>query len=1058
MKPSFGLRLYVLSGYLMVRWTVAASVVNFETAPVSPVDLSPDGRVLAICNLAAGRLEIFDLTLGMPTRLGNIPVGIDPVSVRFRSSNEAWVVNHISSSISIVDVQRRQIIATLETLPGPADIVFAGSPPRAFITCSRVNVVQVFDPANRAILSSIQIEGERPKALAVAPDGQTVYVAIFESGNASTILAPPIGPLNDPPEDPFSPLEDPAGPYGGTMPPPNSGNAFRPLINPNIPTNYPPPKVSHIVKKNAAGRWMDDNQGDWTEYISGTNSYQSGRIEGWDMPDYDLAVINTATLNVTYVSGLMNLCMAVAVNPVSGRVAVVGTDGLNEIRFEPNLRSTFLRVKLALVNPETSTAIFKDLNLHLNYLSNSLPQPERDKSLGDPRGIVWNSAGTRAYVTGMGSRNLVVLDANGDRVSDVPIELSDGPSGMALDEARERLYVLNRFQATVAVVNTTTHMVMTNIPFFDPTPAAIRVGRKHFYDTRRNSGLGHAACASCHPDGRMDRLAWDLGDPAGGLLTITNIDVLGRPSLRTYHPMKGPMVTQTLQDIIGHEPFHWRGDREGIEDFNQTFVGLLGRDQLLTPTEMAEFKAFLATIAFPPNLARNLDDTLSTNVALGGGYRPFPDEPGLVGDAILGREQFIVNGDVSCLSCHTEQTGLSMNSRDVLGLRGEQHLSLFPTRRSDNLLFKGPQFRNLAERTGLDFRTRSSRAGFGFTHDGRADTLSRFLGSVSFLFSDELAMSAFLLSSSGPDAPVATPSSLTVPPSLDVPTGTGKQLTITNDTITESVQLMIALGDSPSNSLDLIARGTRDGLQRGWYYDGSFLSDRHGEELLTPELLGLASPDHPITFTLVPRGSGIRLGVDSDDDGFFDRTEIELALDPEDASSHGTNHPPQLTVSTNEVIVHSGMTVAFSASATDPDPGQSVRFSLAPSAPAGASIDPVSGYFRWDVPLTSPYQAQRIHVRAVDDQLPALIRSKTVVVEVIPLRMRPLEFDGFYVVLRWDAVPGLAYRLETSRNLNLPWVWELGPPVIADSRAGYVARERELPSALGSYFRVKAEP
>jgi hypothetical protein len=72
--------------------------------------------------------------------------------------------------------------------------------------------------------------------------------------------------------------------------------------------------------------------------------------------------------------------------------------------------------------------------------------------------------------------------------------------------------------------------------------------------------------------------------------------------------------------------------------------------------------------------------------------------------------------------------------------------------------------------------------------------------------------------------------------------------------------------------------------------------------------------------------------------------------------------------------------------------------------------------------------------------------------------MRPLEFDGFYVVLRWDAVPGLAYRLETSRNLNLPWVWELGPPVIADSRAGYVARERELPSALGSYFRVKAEP
>ncbi|MFO1498586.1 MAG: hypothetical protein U1G07_09370 [Verrucomicrobiota bacterium] len=28
-----------------------------------------------------------------------------------------------------------------------------------------------------------------------------------------------------------------------------------------------------------------------------------------------------------------------------------------------------------------------------------------------------------------------------------------------------------------------------------------------------------------------------------------------------FHPMKGLMVTQTLQDIVGHELFHWRGDR-----------------------------------------------------------------------------------------------------------------------------------------------------------------------------------------------------------------------------------------------------------------------------------------------------------------------------------------------------------------------------------------------------------------------------------------------------------------------------------------------------------------
>lgn len=30
-------------------------------------------------------------------------VGIDPVSVRFRTNNELWVVNHISDSVSVVD-------------------------------------------------------------------------------------------------------------------------------------------------------------------------------------------------------------------------------------------------------------------------------------------------------------------------------------------------------------------------------------------------------------------------------------------------------------------------------------------------------------------------------------------------------------------------------------------------------------------------------------------------------------------------------------------------------------------------------------------------------------------------------------------------------------------------------------------------------------------------------------------------------------------------------------------------------------------------------------------
>src|SRR5262249_42689897 len=145
-----------------------------------------------------------------------------------------------------------------------------------------------------------------------------------------------------------------------------------------------------IVKKNSASRWMDDNQGDWTEYIRGTNAAFTGRIPGWDVIDHDLGIINTTNFSVSYVGGLMNICMAVGVNPASGKISVVGTHGLNSIRFQPVLNGIFIRENLAQVDPVSLTNVVLDLNSHLNYQTSQVAQVEREKSIGDPRGIVWN--------------------------------------------------------------------------------------------------------------------------------------------------------------------------------------------------------------------------------------------------------------------------------------------------------------------------------------------------------------------------------------------------------------------------------------------------------------------------------------------------------------------------------------------------------------------------------------------------------------------------------------------------------------------------------------------
>jgi YVTN family beta-propeller protein len=880
--------------------------VNFETAPMHPLALSPDGKTLAVCNLPDARVELFDVTQAKPRALGAIFTGVDPVTARFTPGGELWVVNYISDSISVIDTARMAVVATLPCFDGPADVVFTKAG-QAFVSHAGANVVKVWDIATRQSVAVINIDGDRPKAMAMSPDESEIYVAILESGNSSTIIAPQLTGLSRNPQPSVADL--PEAPNSGLNPGPNVGQVFSPVINPKIPATNLPPRVGVIVRKRD-GRWMDDNHGDWTEYISGTNAFLTGRQPGWDVADHDVAVINTTNRSVRYIRGLMNICFDVAVNPASGKIAVIGTDAINETRFESVLKSIFARMKLALVDPNTSAATIKDLNPHLDYIKTTLPMAQRKQSVGDPRGIAWNSRGTRAYVTGMGSNNILMLDENGDRVGPA-VELPEGPTGVLVDDAGGRVFALARFAAALVTLDATNLTILSTNQLFDPTPTKIKVGRKHFYDTVANSGLGQVSCATCHVDGRFDRLAWDLGDPAGDLVAINsssrNFFLAAFPT-NTFHPMKGPMVTQTLQDIIGHEPFHWRGDRDGIEAFNVTFTNLQGADSELSDAEMQEFEDFLETITFPPNPFRFADNSMRPFIdvaperALGRGKLKAGD-PLPAGSPQRGMAAFRVStGATACGACHTLPSGLGPDAiqkngvwtRIATGPKGEHHLGMVSLQRSGGLPFKAQQLRNLFEKIGFDLRGPVSRSGFGFFHDGRVDSLTRFLQDGFGLTDDQETadLIAFLLALTGSDLP-PTLNELSPPavPSKDVSAGVGVQQTVTNNFVSSTVQFMMSHARTATSRVDLVVHGMRDGTPHVWLMnDENFVSDKFGETNSLAETLAFASAATPLRFTFVPKGSGARIALDRDGDGFPNRTEIENGADPADA-----NNIPDLT-------------------------------------------------------------------------------------------------------------------------------------------------------------------
>ena len=107
-------------------------------------------------------------------------------------------------------------------------------------------------------------------------------------------------------------------------------------------------------------------------------------------------------------------------------------------------------------------------------------------------------------------------------------------------------------------------------------------------------------------------------------------------------------------------------------------------------------------------------------------------------------------------------------------------------------------------------------------------------------------------------------------------------------TVTARINLLIARADA--GDCALVVKGVRAGQARGWLYrpaSGQFQSDRASEPLLNEASLraqaGTAGQE--LTYTAVTPGSGTRIGIDRDEDGFFDRTELDAGSDPADPAS-----------------------------------------------------------------------------------------------------------------------------------------------------------------------------
>jgi YVTN family beta-propeller protein len=924
-------------GYLLLRKNVSAassgpSFVEFESGHVRPLAISPDGNTLFAVNTPNGTLEIFDLSSGSPVFTTRVPVGLEPVAVAARSNSEVWVTNHLSDSVSVVTLAGTPHVArTLLVGDEPRDIVFAGSPQKAFIATAHrgqqrsdpsiANVpgagdpqlttpgvpradVWVFDPSNLGTtvggtpLAILSVFTDTPRALAVSPDKNTVYVAGLHTGNQTTTVIQArvcTGFQNKP-----CTLAD-----GTVSPGGNPGPA-------TDSAGEPAPEVGLIVKyNNASGHWEDELQRPWDDSVR------------FNLPDTDVFAIDANALTQTAAYAHVGTTLFnMATNPATGTLYVTNTEAFNNVRFEGpgtfaghTVQGHLAESRITVIS--SAGVAPRRLNKHIDYTklagSSAFDATAKSHSLATPLDMAITSDGKTLYVAAFGSSKVGVFstssleDDSFDPVAAsanyIPVS-GGGVSGLSLDESRHLLYVMTRFDDAVKVIDLNANQEIAGFALPNPEPSSIIMGRPMLYDASR-SGNGEAACASCHTFGDMDAIAWDLGNPDGavtkspipinfnGLLTFligaqqtgVSTPINGSNVPQDFHPMKGPFTTQTLRGMRNSGAMHWRGDRStgmtGTDAFDATisftnfivaFQGLLGAADQPTLAEMQTFAAFQLQVLPPPNPVRNLDNSLNASQQRGldffSGSRPSDGVNNPLADALLGKSSF------SCNGCHSLDA-----SQGFFGTGGNQSFEGLTQ------IVKIPHLRNLYDKVGMFGTPKVSFydagdsgkmgdqvRGYGYTGDGSTDTLIRFFSAAVFRPTSNSGFPQKDTAQTQRDV-----EQLMLAFDSDLAPIVGQQVTLTPDNASAAgprIDLLLQRAQAKfvSKSLggtvfecDVVAQVVQNGRVMGFLYDpaaNNFIPDDGSARVTDAALRALAAtPGQEVTYTAATPGSGSRIAL-----------------------------------------------------------------------------------------------------------------------------------------------------------------------------------------------------
>lgn len=579
------------------------------------------------------------------------------------NGEEIYVACQTSHTIIVVSVQTLKKIAEINVGRHPTDVTFSPDGTRAYVSNRLDDTVSVIDVSSRKVTATLSV-GDEPHGVLTDASGKHLYVLNTSADSISVIDTTTLKELKR--------LSASRNPWSLSRSP--DGSAVYITNNLSRFVEFRTPSISEVTV-------VDTNRAIIQDRIV---IQAANLLQGIDWhPSGEFALI---TLNRT--KNLVPMTRLLQGWTITNGLGIVWKDG------------------------------------HVDQVL--LDEPSM--CFPDPADVAITPDGRLALVTSSGSNRIAVVDipkllsmledaSDYERKRVFPnhlgkptefvvtyIPTKDSPRGIIITPDGKKAFAANALDDSLTVIDINRLEVVGRVDLGGPKVITkVRYGERVFHSANI-SFHRQFSCHSCHPDGHIDGLTYDIEPDGIGISPVDN---------------------RTLRGILDTAPFKWEGTNPSLQrQCGPRLAVFFTRIQPFTPEELSALENYICTIPRPPNRYRSLGAELTD--AQRRGKKMF--ERAMTND---GR---IIPKENRCVTCHFPPLYTDRSSHDVGTKFWLDRVSDFDTPHLSNIYDSAPYLHNGIAETLEEIWTRyNPNDKHGVTNDMTKDQLNDLIEFIKTL-------------------------------------------------------------------------------------------------------------------------------------------------------------------------------------------------------------------------------------------------------------------------------------------------------------------------------------